>query len=347
MSKKWFDFLSSFGLMMLGVCLLFLFTLSFVESPKESRYQFPKSNPRVALQGGDLSSDGFPQSEPIVPLARDNSPFSTTMTAYTAYVVDEKSGTELYDYNADEIRPLASITKIMSAIVLMGLPINWTATATVGESDCDSTSHQLMAGEIYSLDELFAVALVGSSNSAMKILARESGLSADEFVARMNKKAGELHLPTLRFTEPTGLDSDNIGSAREVAKLLAETLRYSKIVETLKIGEYYLQPENKDKPRRLWNTNWLLTKWIPSDFDRNDICGKTGYINDSLYNFAVRLADEGKHPIITVVLGAATNEARFSEARDLSDWVYGHYLWPDEDGYAELADDFPASDNVL
>lgn len=336
--KKVFDFLSSFGLMLAGVCLLFLFTLSFVKSSEQNRYQFPKSNPRIAEIGGDFSEASLPKSEPIVPLARDGSNFTATLTAYAAYAVDEKSGTELYNFNADEVRPLASITKIMSAMVLMELPINWTATATISESDCDDSSHQLMAGEIYSLEDLFIVALVGSSNSAMRALVRESGIDGNEFIRMMNEKAESLGLSTLRFVEATGLDSENVGSARDVAQLLIDSLKFKKIVSALKTGEYYIQPENKEKPRRLWNTNWLLTKWVPNKFDSKNICGKTGYIVNSRYNFAVRLEDDNRHSIVAVILGAENNEARFSEARDLSDWVFSHFLWPDEAGYAALTE---------
>lgn len=338
MSKRLFDFISSFGLMILGVCLLFLFTISFVKSPSENRYSFPKSNPRIAVVGGDISEEGFPKSQPIVPLPIDKSNYTATMTAYAAYSVDERSNTELFNFNADEVRPLASITKIMSAMVLMDLPINWSTTTVVAESDCDESSHQLIAGEIYTLEDLFTIALVGSSNSAMRVLVRESGISQEEFINQMNKKAEEFGLSTLKFVEVTGLDSDNVGSAREVAKLLTESLQYKKIIETLKIGEYYIRPENKEKPRRLWSTNWLLTKWIPNSFDSKNICGKTGYIYDSRYNFTVRLTDENNHAIITVILGAESNEARFSEARDLSNWVFEHYLWPDEEGYGGLTE---------
>lgn len=335
--KKISDFLFSFGLMILGLGLLFAFTVSFSPSPKQCQYKFfPKSNPRLAI-GGDAEQK-LPPSRPTVPLAKDTSGYAATFTAFSAYVIDEKTGTVLFDMNPDEVRPLASITKIMSAIVLLDLPMNWSSTTTVLETDCDDSSHHLIAGEIYTLDDLWAAGLVGSSNSAIRALVRVSGLSYEEFLGRMNAKAKALGYKTFYFTDPTGLDAGSVGSAREVAGLLRETLRFEKISQAMKIGELYIQPINKSKPRRVWSTNWLLTKWIPSDFDQNNICGKTGFIGDARYNFAVRVGDKDGHNIIVVVLGSISNEARFTEARDIADWVFDEYVWPDEAGYDILSE---------
>lgn len=335
MTKKVFDFLSSFGMVILGVSLLFIFTVSFSSSDKNRSYQFPRSHPRVA--GGDIYTEP-PMAQPQIPLAKDAGVAPVTTTAFSAFVEDEQTGTVLYQKNSDEVRPLASITKIMAMMVFLDLPIKWSATTTVLESDCDNSSHQLTAGEIYTLADLWNAALVGSSNSAVRALARSSGLTEEYFVGRMNQKAKDLNLSTLHFVEPTGLDSDNVGSAKDTAQMLKEALKFEKISQALQIGEYYLHPLNSAKPKRVWSTNWLLTKWIPNDFDTKDICGKTGFINDARYNFVVRVGDKTGHRVIAVVMGAATNEARFSEARDLANWAFEHYLWPDETGYESLAE---------
>lgn len=335
MARNISDFLSSVGMMVAGIFLLFVFTLSFSASDRGFNKSFPKSNPREL--GGDVAVSTTLQM-PSVPLVKDDGEFTATLTAFSALVIDDKTGTILYDKNSEDIRPLASITKIMSAIILFDLPLVWSSTTTVLEADCDTSSHQLQAGEIYTLEDLWSAALIGSSNSAVRSLVRSSGLTEAQFVARMNEKAKKLNFESLKFVEPTGLDGDNIGNARDVAMLLKEALRYEKISKTLKIGEYYLHPLNKDKAKRVWSTNWLLTKWVPNNFSAGDICGKTGFINDARYNFAVQLADAQDHSIYTVVLGSASNEQRFSEARDLANWIFDRYLWPDEEGYNNLAE---------
>mgnify|MGYP001586260433 CR=1 FL=1 len=163
-------------------------------------------------------------------------------------------------------------------------------------------------------------------------------MSKDQFVVLMNAKAKELRLFSARFDEPTGLSDKNMANALDTAKLLIDALKFEKIYTTVQTGEYYIQPLGANKPRRIWTTNWLLTNWIPNDFKVEDIAGKTGYIDDSGYNFVVSLANEKKHSIIVVIFGASTNEGRFSEARDLAHWTFDHYLWPDENGYQGLTE---------
>ncbi|MFA5127423.1 MAG: hypothetical protein WC457_00265 [Patescibacteria group bacterium] len=337
MNPKLFNFLSSFGLMILGVGLLFAFTVSFSPTPRQCKYQFPKSNPRATANGGDVAVN-FPESKPTVPLAQNKNIYTATITAFSAFAIDEKTNTILFEKNSSDIRPLASITKLMSAIVLMDLPMKWTATTSVFDSDCDNSDHHLVSGEVFTLDEVFAAAMIGSSNSAVRVLVRASGLSPDEFVARMNKKAADLNLKTLKYVDPTGLDASNVGSAEDIAKVLKEALRFDKIKKNLQTAEFYLHPEGGKKVRRVWSTDWLLLKWVPNDFNTKDICGKTGFINDSRYNFVVRLADDSGHGIIVAILGSATSEERFSEARDLAEWIYKKYLWPDESGYDALVE---------
>lgn len=332
MSQKLSDFLSSFGLMIAGVCALVFFTISFQPVKSECRYRFPVSQPR-STESETPVGQNLPASRPVFPLLKDNNDFSATMTAFAAYVVDEKSGMELFAKNSDQVRPLASITKLMSAITLLQLPINWEATTTILESDCDNSSHQLSQGEVYSFNDLFEVALIGSSNIAIRALVRESGVSRESFVAKMNDNAEKLNLKTLHFVEPTGLDAGNVGSARDVAGLLKEAMQYTKIKQVTKTGEYILRPLNEDSTRLVWSTNWLLTNWMPNNFPKEEISGKTGFIGDARYNFVVRLTDGQRHGIITAVLGAADSQARFSEARDLSNWIFDQYVWPDEEGY--------------
>jgi D-alanyl-D-alanine carboxypeptidase len=216
MSKKVFDFISSFGLMILGVGLLFAFTINITPMEKECRYFFPKSNLRTA-SGGDIEKQALPASRPTIPLVKNiNQNFSATLTAYSAYVIDNKTGVVLFEKNADEVRALASITKLMSAIVLLDLPINWEATTMVEALDCDTDSHHINPGEIFKQQDLWSIGLIGSSNSAIRTLVRTNGFTNDQFAEKMNAKAKELGLVSMKFTEPTGLSATNVGNAKDV-----------------------------------------------------------------------------------------------------------------------------------
>ncbi|MEK7213312.1 MAG: serine hydrolase [Patescibacteria group bacterium] len=330
------NFFFSYGLIVLGVFFLFVGSVSFT-SQNKNFIQFPRAGERPLL-GGDVALENFPASQPVVPLSKVPGEYSGQFTASTVLAVDDGTGTVLFQKNGGAIRPLASLTKLMTAMALLDLPLNWQATTTIIKEDNEVDSHFINEGEIFSLDDLWHVALIGSSNGAISALVRNTGLTTEEFTRRMNRQASELGLKTARFVEPTGLDDGNVASAEDISKLLKEALRFDKIYKTLQVGEYYARPLNKNKPRRVWSTDWLLTKWIPSDFKPEDIAGKTGYISSSLYNFAVRLSDPQSHAIRVVVLGAASNEARFMEARDLAKWLFDHYVWPDEEGYNKLTE---------
>lgn len=327
--------------MIVGVVLLFISSVTFASPRVKAKIaiNFPQSQARVFNQiGGDTMPTVLPVSRPAVPTPKDKTIFIGSLTAAAAIVVDDKTNTVLFKKNIDRSRSLASITKLMSAIVLANLPLNWSTTTIVSQEDLDSSSHHINADEEYTLEDLWHIALIGSSNSSIKSLIRASGLDDDRFVEQMNKKAAELDLTSLHFVEPTGLDSGNVGNAWAIVRLLKEALKIDKIYRTLQIGEYYTQPLNQEKSRRVWSTDWLLTNWVPSNFSAEEIVGKTGYITESGYNFVVRLSDGVGHAVRVAVLGADSNESRFSEARDLAEWTFGHYLWPDQEGYDKLAE---------
>lgn len=317
--------------MIAGVALTFCFTLSFPALKHSPVFIFPESS--LSRPAAITGPRELPKSRPAIPLAVNNQPYTATLTAYAAFAMDERTGIVFFEKNAAQPRPLASVTKLMSALVLLDLSPAWAATATVAEADVDSSDHHLRVGETYRLADLWLAALVGSSNSAVKILIRSSGVSESEFVARMNEKARRLDFSTLRFVDPTGLDSGNVGGAKDAARLLALALRQEKISDALSRPETILRPLNKKETRRVWSTNWLLTNWIPNNFDKDKMAGKTGFISDARYNFIVRLVGGSGRPIIVAVLGSETNESRFEEARDLAKWIFRRYLWPGDEGY--------------
>lgn len=340
MFEKYKDFLSSFGIMLLGVLLLFFSSVYFGSEKSFSFARFPHSDKR-AVEGGDVQVKTLPVSKPSVPLmdktVADNGLISGRLTAAAAVVLDAKTKTVLFNKNAADVRPLASITKLMTAMVLIDSSLNWNTVATVTAEDIEG-DHHIEAGEQFTLEDLWNIALIGSSNSAINTLVRSAGFSREDFAVKMNQKAQALRLLSARFVEPTGLSENNMASAADTAKMLIDALKFDKIFTTVQVGEYYAHPLGSKKARRVWTTNWLLTNWVPNEFKAENIAGKTGYIESSGYNFAVSLSDERAHSIAVVVLGASGNEQRFSEARDLAEWTFAHFVWPDEEGYSALVE---------
>ena len=130
------------------------------------------------------------------------------------------------------------------------------------------------------------------------------------------------------FVEQTGLEAGNMSNASDLVILLQEAMRHEKIREAVLTTEYSLYSRERAKKHDMWNTNWLLLGWIPNEID-SLLGGKTGYIPESGYNFIMQVSDTEGHVIDVVVLGADSHEARFTEARDVAEWAFGNYAWPE------------------
>jgi D-alanyl-D-alanine endopeptidase (penicillin-binding protein 7) len=322
MVQKIIDFLSSIGMVVLGILLIVLGSVSI----KKIQIAYPHLLPvfpwehLLIAKPVTISSEAYlPSSKPLAPIKKDPDQFEEPLTAQAGLAVDDSTGQVLWSRNSTEIRPLASITKLMSMLVLRDIPLDWTTTTMVIAEDSDGTTNQVRVGERYTLTNLWQASLVGSSNMAVRALVRATGLSENQFVMKMNEKARYLHLSTLRFVEPTGLSPENVGSAEDIARLLQVALKNDLIREALTIPRGTIEPI--DKPaRQVWSTNMLLTDGVLNDFSRAGSVGKTGHTLEAGYNFAVRLKNRSGQVIRVVILGADSNEARFQEARDVGGW---------------------------
>jgi serine-type D-Ala-D-Ala endopeptidase (penicillin-binding protein 7) len=246
-------------------------------------------------------------------------------SAESMIVKDNESGMVMYRKSEYSERSIASLTKLMSALVVLEKNPDWLNLATVIEDDIFDT--HMYAGDTYTIEQLWQAALVGSSNKAIYTLADAVGWPRVAFVERMNQKALELGMIQTKFIEPTGLDAGNQSTASDLAMLLNEALRSEKIRTAMATKELNLYSEERQKKHHMWNTNWLLLGWITNDLHKFR-GGKTGYIPESGYNFMMQVSDADNHIIDVVVLGANSHEARFTEARDIAEWTFDSYKWP-------------------
>ncbi len=338
MSQKIIDFFSSVGIMVFGVGLLFFSSVTLTVNPVQNFVSHLPSPIIRPFAEGEYQAPILPVSRPLLPMLRQkNLSYTATMTAKTAMIVDDQTNTVLFRKNPDEVRSLASMSKLMSALVLNDLVADWTTSTVITDEDADPSNHNLFVGERYTLDNLWKVALVDSSNSAIHALVHSTGLTEEEFAKKMNEKAKELGLYSLHFVEPTGLDSRNMGKAVDVLRLLKIALQFDRITNALRLPKYFAGPQNRISRHQVWSTNWLLTNWVPNTFDKNFLVGKTGYIDQSGYNFVVRVPGEKSHTIRVIILGASSNEARFTEARDLAEWTFANFVWPEDADYRKVA----------
>jgi D-alanyl-D-alanine carboxypeptidase (penicillin-binding protein 5/6) len=241
------------------------------------------------------------------------------LEAQAAYVYDVTTGKVLYQKNADLVLPLASITKVMTAVVASeqnpivdSVTISAEALASDGESG-------LTEGEIWKLEDLLAFTLINSSNDGAQAIAD----AFPSFIDMMNSKARALGLTTLSFKNPTGLDIDatgeagGYGSAKDVAKLFEYILTQN---PTLLEPTAYASREYSSLTATYTakNTNTIIGS-IP-----NLLASKTGYTLKAGGNLAV-VFDRGlSNPVIAVVLGSS-QEGRFLDIMRLASSTLATY----------------------
>lgn len=240
-------------------------------------------------------------------------------------VVDAKNGKVLFDKTIDKQWPIASITKLMTALVFLDNNPGWEEIYDVRASDKrEGGKIYLFAGERVRVEDLFYLSLVGSANTATISLVHSTGLSEQEFVQKMNEKAKEIGLKKTSFVDPVGLGVNNISTAREVASFARIAFLQKEIRNATLTKEYRFKTlDNKNKA--VFNTDYLL-----DIFPENGIRilgGKTGYTRAAGYCFVGKFTDFKGSEIITVVLGSDSRNSRFKQTHNLADWVYKNYKW--------------------
>uniref|UniRef100_A0A832I4K5 D-alanyl-D-alanine carboxypeptidase n=1 Tax=Eiseniibacteriota bacterium TaxID=2212470 RepID=A0A832I4K5_UNCEI len=222
-----------------------------------------------------------------------------------AIVVDPATGQVLYEKNAGRSVPIASITKLMTALVFLEQRPDLDRLVEVTRQELTGGGHtQLRNRERVALRDLLHMSLMVSDNVATRVLARESGLAPEDFLAAMNRRALELGMTHTRFVETTGLDERNVSTASDVATLLKAAASEPTIraITTLRSHEF----RSATRPHVIGNTNRLL-------YGQYEVLGgKTGFISAAGYCFTTWIRSQGRD-LIAVVLGAPTNATRFAD----------------------------------
>lgn len=252
-------------------------------------------------------------------------PQADTIAAAGMLVRDVESDTILYEKAQFGVRAMASITKLMTALTLLDIGLDWGGTGTVVADDGLIDNH-MYAGDTYTTDELWLSMLVASSNKAAMTLVDMTAPNREYFVARMNAIAADLGMTDTTFVEPTGLNAGNVSTPKDISILLDRALSEPAIRDGLRTTEYQLYSNERETSHHMWNTNWLLLDWIPNNF-YYVIGGKTGYIDASLYNFTTRIVTVDGKILDVVVLGAPSHEERFTIARDAVYTALRSYDW--------------------
>lgn len=241
-------------------------------------------------------------------------------------VLTDEGNIWLSEKNSSDRQAIASITKLMTALVFLDHNPGWQEEYTVKREDLvDGGRVHLYLGDTVSLRDLFNSALVASDNGSALSLARSTGLSDEEFVVEMNNKARALGLLQTNFTDPIGLSNNNISNAKDVARLAQTALNQADIAEAaIKTNYRFITKQGREK--YLESTDWLLDNGENNN-NFAALGGKTGYTEAAGYSFVSRFRDNEGRSIIVVVLDSGGRNERFLQSRQLAAWAFNYCQW--------------------
>lgn len=234
-----------------------------------------------------------------------------------AMIVDQQSGEILYSRNATNPAPIASITKVMTAMVVLDAGLSLDEPITISESDIDwlkGSSSRLQVGTTLTRLETLHLALMSSENRAAAALARTYPGGSAQFVAAMNRKAAELGMHHSHFVDSTGLHSENVSTAEDLVKMVKAGHRYETI-RALSTTEAYDVVNDNGHLTPFKNTNALVKS--PS---WNIGLSKTGYINEA-GRCLVMQAQIASRPVIIVLLDSLGKYTRIADANRIKKWL--------------------------
>ena len=238
------------------------------------------------------------------------------LSSQSALIFNNKTGEVLYQKNPDRVMPIASISKLMSAMVVLDAHLDMNEPITITEAEIDrlkGTGSRLSIGTTLTRGELLHLSLMSSENRATHALGRTypGGMSA--FVAAMNAKAQSLGMTSSRFYEPTGLNFQNVSTARDLNRMVAAASKYPLIRKnsTSNYGSVWTANGRQNYK----NSNALVREgsW-------NIELQKTGYIREVGRSMVVK-ANVQNQPITIVLLNSPSSTTRVNDARKIESWM--------------------------
>lgn len=257
-------------------------------------------------------------------------------SAHAAIILDADSGTILYDRNADTKRQVASLTKMLTALITIERVSNLEEVATIGDEiyiegtrvGCPRSGfcngERLKIGEQVTIRNLLRAMLMNSANDAATAIGKHIGGTSEGFAKIMNARAKELGLSNSNFCTPSGLETDGhetecYSTAHDMAIIASQALKHPELWEIMRNEKMLFTSADGKYEHEIFNTDELLGQFP------NLLGTKTGFTplaGRSL--LAAATNNDGKHPIVAVVLDDTT---RFESIRSMFHWGFGSFDW--------------------
>lgn len=305
-----------FLILLVGIIGVHFFLPSTNEPEQSGQFSWSGAEP---VRAEAVQAFILPVSQASYLPVHNSSVSDPMLDAKSVLLYDMRSGRTLFEKQTSDRLPVASLTKVISALVTLDLfPVEETVTVPPEAVKVDDEKQELYAQEQLTVQDLLQLMLVGSSNDAAYALALHAKERGIDFVARMNEKARELEMSNSQFFDPAGLNDQGYSTSRDIVKLMLAALKKKELWPATREPEITIQAKS-GQVHVIKNTNQLLND-VPSI-----VAGKTGYTDGALgcLILAVKLSEKDAM-LLSVVLGS---HERFTDTDTLIDWALMAYRW--------------------
>lgn len=323
----------------------------FGKDAKEASGNLSQSDVSVPEVAGIADESGEPERGAVLPVSFESREHATEYrpirkegvsdltlpSAHASVVMDAESGVVLQERNAHERRQIASLTKLMTAMLVVERIENLDEEVVIDREMLDTEGTRvgcprsgfcngirLQAGERITIENLLKASLMNSANDAALALAKHTGGTTDRFVELMNARARALGLRNTRFCTPSGLEIDGresecYSSAFDVARIASQALKYDIIWELARMPATTIVSIDGKWSHEIFNTDQLLGT------SPELIGAKTGFTPRAGYSLlAVSLDPDREHRVVSVVLN---DPERWSNIRKMFAWAFQSHYW--------------------
>jgi D-alanyl-D-alanine endopeptidase (penicillin-binding protein 7) len=272
-----------------------------IRSDRKYRVQNVNYNRNASVFNEELDSTGILQ-----------------LASSKALIVNQETGETVYAKSTNMPTPIASVTKLMTAMVMLDARLPMDEVLTISEGDVDmlkGTSSRLRLGTELTRAELLQLALMASENRAASALGRNYPGGLTSFIAAMNIKAIQLGMTNTHFVDPTGLNSENVSTAEDLVKMVRAAYQYPEIRQVSTSANMEVPVRGLRNPANFVNTNILVrnSDWVIG-------LSKTGYINEA-GRCLVMQAEIAGQPMIIVLLDSWGKYSRIGDAQRIRKWI--------------------------
>jgi D-alanyl-D-alanine endopeptidase (penicillin-binding protein 7) len=243
---------------------------------------------------------------------------SLQLASAKVLVINQLTGETLYAKNTSTLTPIASVTKLMTAMVMLDAQLSMDELLLITDEDVDNlknTHSRLSVGTSLSRGELLQLALMASENRAASALGRNYPGGINAFIHAMNQKALSLGMQSSHFSDPTGLDSTNVSTAEDLARMVNAAYHYPEIRQVTTTVSRSISPYAHGNALKFVNTNVLVrgSDWVIG-------LSKTGFINEA-GRCLVMQAEISGQPMIIVLLDSVGKQTRIGDANRIRKWI--------------------------